>query len=558
MELADSSIYRDSIWHNEQVRLLYDNLGLALVFNLLLAGVMTGVIWSAVWHGNGLAWLAVLLATVAFRASLLLRYRRLCAFRTPEYWLQQFRIGVLATGMAWGCASILLFAPHDITSQVYLAFVLAGVCAGAISSLSADRVSALGFIIFVLVPLIARFALEGGAMPTSMALMVLLYVVFIAVAAHRMQQTLFDNLLLRTDALAKEDELRESEKRFRYMLETCPTAARIARAKGHEVVFFNQRYVELVNSTADKVGGVDPSKYYVNPAVYDAIIQRLEKGEQVFETLIELNIPGAGRKWALASYLPIQYGGVSAVLGWFHDITERVNMEQMKSEFVSTVSHELRTPLTAISGSLGLLAGGALGALPDKVMDLLRIAASNSQRLTFMINDLLDIEKLSAGKMTFDMQICGVSSLLEKAIEENSAYGNSRKIRIMITEEIPDVSIRVDRQRFLQVLANLLSNAIKYSPDDEKVMVSVKVENGRVRIDICDHGPGIPDEFRSRIFQKFAQADSSDSRQKGGTGLGLAITRELVHHMNGEIGFETVQNEGTNFYVHFALSSATG
>ena len=342
---------------------------------------------------------------------------------------------------------------------------------------------------------------------------------------------------------------KDNEQRFRYMLETCPTAARIAMKGGHKVIFFNSRYSALINATPDRVAGVDPAGYYTNQEDYAEILHKIENGEQIFERLVELKIPGAGTKWALASYLQIQYQGESAVLGWFHDITETIRVEHMKNEFVSTVSHELRTPLTAISGSLGLISGGVLGEIPERAKLMIDIAYRNSQRLTYLINDLLDMEKLVAGKMYFDMQQHQLMPLLLEAIESHHAYSTDRHIKLELDMVIPDITVNIDKQRLLQVLSNLLSNAIKYSPDDGVVQIAVYMHNELLRIMVIDHGPGIPDEFRNRIFQKFSQADSSDTRQKGGTGLGLAITRELVERMGGRIGFESEEGKGACFHV---------
>ncbi len=346
----------------------------------------------------------------------------------------------------------------------------------------------------------------------------------------------------------------ENEQRFRYMLETCPTAARIAMKSGSEVVYFNPRYTALINAAADQVAGTNPANYYADQKDYADILQHLENGEQIFERLVELNIPGAGTKWALASYLNIRYQDEPAVLGWFHDITETIRVERMKSEFVSTVSHELRTPLTAISGALGLIASGKLGDMPVSVVQMIDIAHRNSQRLTYLINDLLDMEKLVAGKMQFDMQKHLLTPLIEEVIEANASYGADRRIRLILVNVFPGIEVYVDRQRLLQVLSNLLSNAIKYSPDDGMVEVALQVQDGSVRITVTDHGPGIPAEFHRRIFQKFSQADSTDTRQKGGTGLGLAISREFVERMGGEIGFDSVEGQGASFYLDFPIA----
>lgn len=245
-------------------------------------------------------------------------------------------------------------------------------------------------------------------------------------------------------------------------------------------------------------------------------------------------------------------------VGMVRDITERKRTERMKSEFVSTVSHELRTPLTAISGALGLISGGALGELPAQAQQMIGIAHRNSQRLTHLINDLLDMEKIAAGKLQFDLQPQALMPLIEQALEGNRAYGAERRVSLALTGTAPAAEVRVDSQRLMQVMSNLLSNAIKYSPEDGTVDVNVVQQDKSVRVTVTDHGPGIPQAFRARIFQKFAQADSSDTRQKGGTGLGLAITRELMERMGGRIGFDSEEGAGASFYFDLPLWNAQG
>lgn len=248
-----------------------------------------------------------------------------------------------------------------------------------------------------------------------------------------------------------------------------------------------------------------------------------------------------------------EYDGVGNLLwlsGFIWDATEQHRIEQMKSQFVSTVSHELRTPLTAISGSLGLLASGALGPVPHAMQKLLDIALRNSQSLNQLVNDLLDLDRLAVNQLHFDLQRQPLTPLLEQALEDNRSYASQFEVTLEGDFQ-QDVLVTMDAQRFGQVLSNLLSNAAKFSRPGDVVTLCSKFENGRVRISVIDRGLGIPPEAQPRLFDRFFQVDSSDTRQRGGTGLGLAITRELVEPMGGEVGFQSEPSKGSVFWCLF-------
>ncbi len=235
--------------------------------------------------------------------------------------------------------------------------------------------------------------------------------------------------------------------------------------------------------------------------------------------------------------------------GVVRDITDRRQADRAKGEFVSTVSHELRTPLTSIKGSLGLIRSGAVGELPDKLRAMLDIAYSNSDRLVLLINDILDMEKIRAGKMDYLMVPIGLVSLVDEAILANKGYGDEHGVTFVRTAGDMNAMVEGDKGRLMQVLSNLMSNAAKFSPDGERVEMSVTRNGPIIRVAVKDNGPGIPDEFRKTIFEKFSQADSSDTRKKGGTGLGLSISRTIVEQHGGSIGFDSKAGEGSTFFI---------
>ena len=249
-------------------------------------------------------------------------------------------------------------------------------------------------------------------------------------------------------------------------------------------------------------------------------------------------------------------GEISGYLGIARDISEIKRVDQMKTEFISTVSHELRTPLTAISGALGIVVNGLAGVLPEQSVRMIQIAHNNSQRLIHLVNDLLDMEKLVAGKMHFELQSQMLRPLIQQSIDANAAYAHQYGVTYQLLPGC-DVKVSVDHLRLLQVLANYLSNAAKFSPLNDVVTIDVDIRFGSVRVNVTDKGPGIPDDFRARLFQKFSQADSSDTRQKGGTGLGLAICKEIIERMGGKVGVASEVGKGASFYFDLPCDDVT-
>jgi signal transduction histidine kinase len=263
--------------------------------------------------------------------------------------------------------------------------------------------------------------------------------------------------------------------------------------------------------------------------------------------------PDGSRHYVQSSAEPIfnEAGQFSGYRGVGRDITELKRSERLKDEFVATVSHELRTPLTSIAGSLSLLMGGKAGELPESASRLLAIAHANSQRLVRLVNDILDIEKLESGQVVFKLIWLDVVPIVEQAIEEIRGFADVYGAHITLIATPTTRKVHVDPDRLAQVLTNLFSNAIKFSAKGEEVTVTVELRGEAVRISVRDRGPGIPIDFRPNIFRKFAQANATNTRERGGTGLGLTIVQQIVNRLDGEVGFEDAPGGGSIFHVEF-------
>lgn len=261
---------------------------------------------------------------------------------------------------------------------------------------------------------------------------------------------------------------------------------------------------------------------------------------ELIHGLLSVSLVRDSKGWPMHFVLQIQ------------DITALKHMESLKDEFVSTVSHELRTPLTSISGAISLIRGGVVGEVPESMQEMLTVAGSNAHRLSALINDLLDMEKLVAGKMNFSFEIVDLPALLNESLAAMESYAEPLGVALQCVGNGP-VNINVDPLRLLQVLTNLLSNACKFSPRGGVVLLQYEVGDNQVEVSVIDQGTGIPESFRSRIFQKFSQADGSSMRSKGGTGLGLVICKELVERMHGAIGFESCEGQGTRFWFRLPV-----
>ena len=326
-------------------------------------------------------------------------------------------------------------------------------------------------------------------------------------------------------------------------------------AKDGLVTFNRSGTIETINQACEHMTGFthedlerrDVGKLLATDQTAAELFRQIDSAGGVRE--FEIRRKDGGSFPAEVSLRRFELAEGERVVAAIRDISERQRIERMKNEFVSTVSHELRTPLTSIVGSLGLLSGGAGGALPDRAARLIQIAHTNGQRLVRLINDILDIEKIQSGRMPFDIAPVDLNALVGHAIDGIQGMAGELNVSIRFSPTAERAIARADVDKVTQVLTNLLSNALKFSRPGGVVDVRLTAGSGdSLRVAVEDHGVGVPEAFKDRIFSKFAQADGSDTRRLGGTGLGLAICREIVERLGGRIGFTSVEGEGATFW----------
>jgi PAS domain S-box-containing protein len=680
---------------HEQLSLLFAALPSSLVATMVLLALAVGLTDAS----NAVLACAALVVVSVLRLGLWFAYRRYSQ-RENIAWSDLFFFGCVAAGAAWGATTVILFPHGDVAGQAFLSFLIAGVSAGAVTALAADRRNVVGFVLPCVLPLSIRMYVEAGEYGVTMGIMVFVYTLVICAAGFRLHQQIHDNMVLRLEASEQQRVQQRSERalaaayrqlrdfvnaadhvaiiavdsngivtmlnhgaekmlgyseselvgkltlellmdadELQQLAETLSTPTRrrfglhammehtrehgslrrqcllvgkqdqrvhvdlvLSATRGDDnnvngflvtavdvsermrasealsrmnerfqlathsagmgiwdwdvvadTLVWDERTKEIYGAPSD----LTPNMAYLLRIVHPDDVERaraefvaaLSGKEQQLRTTFRINRPSGEERVISASGLTLRNPAGRAVrmTGLVWDVTETQRVERMKNEFVATVSHELRTPLTSIRGSLGLVAAGAAGKLPDRALNLVNMALNNCERLTHLINDILDMEKLESDRQRFDVRRMNLAELVTRSLEDNAGFAQSMGVHFTTPEALSDVDVFVDPGRFLQVMANLLSNASKFSPSGAAIEVRARSTQGRVRVSVRDFGKGIPPEFQPRLFQKFSQADSSDSRRLAGTGLGLAISRAIVERLGGNIGFETGPG-GTTFY----------
>ncbi len=347
-----------------------------------------------------------------------------------------------------------------------------------------------------------------------------------------------------------EKELNESHKYKTAILEAASDSIITTNLDG-EILSFNSKTLDLFYISREEIENKNIDDFIPNLSQKIIYLDKLSPTE--FTGLRANGEKFPAEVTSSKTYLNNQQLLVCII----RDITERKNIEKMKSEFISVVSHELRTPLTSIKGAMSLLLGHFSEGLPEKSKNLLNIADKNCDRLILLINDILDIEKSESGKMIFKFKKMNIKDLLQEAVTGIEQYAKKFNVKIK-TVNNEDIFVEADYDRLMQVLTNLLSNAIKFSFEHGTVVASIERIENVVRVSIKDEGKGIPEEFKPKIFQKFVQEESSTTRGVTGTGLGLSISKAIVESHQGKIDFISKKNEGSTFYFELPISLKEG
>ena len=359
-----------------------------------------------------------------------------------------------------------------------------------------------------------------------------------------MGEDIVASMLGRTNANTSHEDL------FRKAMEVCPVGIVMIDAFG-EIMLANSEFEQMFGVTKDELLGSN----------IDALMPK----DQIAGHRFKAAMPAASRasktcgvagrrKDGSEIQLEIRLQPVSAAHGVFMvgavtDISDRTRALSLKDEFIATVSHELRTPVTSIIGTLDLLTADASRTFRDDEARLIVIAQKNARRLVQLVNSILLMQKIQSGRVMFARRPVEVLSLLAETIEINQPSADAYGVRIRLDDASTTAETSADPEWLTQVVTNLLSNAVKFSPAGEEVVVTTSQCDGKVLISVRDHGCGIQEEFKPHVFEKFAQADATNTRERGGTGLGLSIVKEMVTRLGGEVTFDDAPGGGAIFHV---------
>ena len=552
---------------------------LATMFNNV---VIVYALWEVTNTFILLSWFIFVFATNIGRLLevYLYRHRQMDLLHT-QFWARAFSLGAILAGIGWGLAAVLLIPADSIAHQMIMVVIIAGTIAGSTSTLASLSSAFIPFCLLSLLPLTFTLVMLGSQLHLLIAIISVIFMLFMLSTGKVNRHNLITALTLtdensellhkleaeKQQAINLNNTLKhEIEQRLLAEIElkrkeqSLEDAQRIAKMGSWESVSQTDQF--SLSSVMTSLLGLSEEQ---NKISQNAFLSRILASDRIKVEQIRNEALQNQRSYQVEYQIVIDHaltrtveeqgvvrtdrdGATIGLAAIVLDITHRKETDKLKNEFISTVSHELRTPLTSISGTLSLLESNAIVALPDKAHHLVSVAHRNALRLTHLVNDILDIDKLGFGGLPLELKKLDLIPVVRDAIEDNLGYAENLHVGLQLTSSPESLFVYGDTERLIQVLTNLLSNAAKYSPANGVVEIGVHEEKDRVRVEVVDHGPGIAEEFRDKVFQKFSQGDTSDSRFQYGSGLGLSIAQLIVEKHHGRIGFDTRLGTGTTFW----------
>jgi len=550
----------------EQVTQIYGSFYSSFVATIINAPILVIVMWPAIDHSILLTWLSLILLLTLMRSYLSYQYNK--ASPPPEkahLWYRRFLVGNITAAILWGTSALILFPETDFTRQIFLAFVLGGMGAGAVTSLTHKKIPIYAFLCLTLIPLQIHFFYDVSDLGNMMGIMLILYFIMLAVAANRAHIGLNQNIRLKIESLAREQSLQESEYRYRTLLATATDAFFLYDLKG-KLVDVNQQTCTMLGYSREEILSLSifDVKIGATPDNPSSPWHNLKDDKTVQYESIYRHKDGTGIPVEV-SLGQIKMGDEKLYSVLTRDVTERKKSEAIlleakkeaeaanaaKSEFLSRMSHELRTPMNAILGFAQLL-----NMDPDKLtknqQDNVAEILDAGQHLLYLINEVLDIARIEAGKLEVTIGQVALNDVIGQCLPLIEHEVKIRHVKLVDNISDKGFAVLADLTRLKQVILNLLSNAVKYNREYGQITLdAVIIRKNRLRINIADTGEGLTAAQIAKLFAPFERISAKKNIE--GAGIGLVITKHLIELMGGAIGVESRPDIGSVFWVELAL-----
>lgn len=564
----------------EQTRLLMQGMRASVPASIAIAAVMSYVLRPLVDHTLVAAWLGAVVLVSLARGALAFAYLRSGGKRqADERWLPAFIAGTALAGALWGLGAWMLFPADSVAHQAFLGVLVAGLSAGAVTTLAASMAATLTFLVLSLYPLTLRFLLSDQEVIFALGLLTILFLGITTLGARRMNASITQNIHLRLQSAEQMEALRQSDEqggKLSMVAARTDNAVIITDRLGR-IEWVNDGFTRITGYTLAEVAGRTPGSVLQGPDIDGEAVERMRRrlrAGQGFEEEV-LNHTKDGRPyWVSLEVQPIanEAGETVQFMAIERDVTkaraqqqqleqarrEAERASQAKSDFLAMMSHEVRTPLNGVLGALGLLLDTDLDASQRKYAQTGRRSA---EWLLSIINNILDFSKMEAGKFELEPAVFDVHRLVGSVVEILEPRASEKAISIVaeIDRAVPPHAVG-DSTKIRQILLNLASNGVKFTARGE-VRIGVAVlerHEGemRLRFSVTDTGAGIELEQQKRVFEEFWTRSGSRVAGHEGTGLGLSISRRLVQILGGEIGFESQPGRGSRFWFDIPLSTA--